>query len=120
MVSIYPMKRLAITLEDNDDSKIVHASLLAPEEEPITYAVLRRSDVSFVIDEIQGPLFNYRMDDGKSYVDLQLRTKEEISEWIESKSFAETALSFLESGNNALRLSFDRQDAFVEISLQES
>jgi hypothetical protein len=112
------MKRLAITLENYDDSKIVCASLLAREEEPATSAVLKRSGVMFAVDEVRGPLFHYRLDDHKSYVDLQLRTKAEISEWIDNEPFAETVRSFLESESAALRLSLDHQHAFLEISRQ--
>jgi len=113
------MKRLSIILEDYDDSKKVCASLLAHEKEPVTSTVLKQSGVMFTVEEVRGPLFHYRLDDNKSYVDLQLRTKAEISEWVDNKPFAETVRNFLESGGDALRLSLDRQHAFLAISRQE-
>lgn len=111
-------KRLTVTLEDYQDSKVVCASLLAPEEESITSVVLERLGVQFVIEEVQVPLFHYRLDYGKSHVDLQLRTKAEIAEWIARESFEETAAVFLDSDIPVLRLALDRHDAFLEISRQ--
>jgi hypothetical protein len=113
------MKRLAITLEDYQSSKIVRASLLVSNEEPVTNAVLERLDLPFTIEQVQGPLFHYRLDDDKIHVDLQLRTREEISEQIKREPFKEIAESFLNSGSAALRLSLDREDGFLEIKLQE-
>jgi len=112
------MKRLTITLENYDDSKIVRASLLDPNEESITHSVLKRSGVQFEIEEVQLPLFDYRLDYGRSHIDLQLRTKQEVARWIERETFEETAESYLDSGIPVLRLALDQEDAYLEISRQ--
>lgn len=112
------MTRLTIIMEDYDNSTIVRASLVELSEEPTTFAVLERSLVMFAIEDVSGPLFHYRFDDHKSYIDLDLRTKTEIKEWIDDKPFAEVIRSFLESESNALRLTLDRQNGFVEINRQ--
>lgn len=113
------MKRLTVTLENYDDSKVVCSSLVSREEESIISGVLGRSGVQFAIEEVQLPLFNYRLDYGRSYIDLQLRTKAEIGQWIENESFENTAASFLRSESHSLRLELDREGAFVEINRQE-
>ena len=113
------MKRLTITLENSDDAKVVCASLLVPEEEAITSLVLRRSGVQFAIEEVQVPLFNYRLDYGRSHIDLQLRTKAEVAKWIDSEFFEDTAKCFIDSDIPVLRLALDQRDAFLEISRQE-
>jgi hypothetical protein len=113
------MKRLAITLEDYDDSKVVHASMVTPQEEATASLVLTRAGVQFVIDEVQGPLFDYLLEYGRSHVDLHLRTKAEIACWIETETFEATVGGFLESGGRTLRLDLDGKDEFLKISRQE-
>jgi hypothetical protein len=114
------MTRLAITVEDYQSSKIVRASLLYHDEESVTSEVLTRMGLPFKIETVRGPLYNFRLDDDKVHVDLQLQTIHEISEWIKREPFQELTESFLLSGSELLRLAVDRTSGCLEISRQEN
>ena len=78
-------------------------------------SVLVRTGVPFSIEEVGDELYDYLLDDGSRYVDLSLRTKEEIKKWINCEPFETRVKSFLESHTACLRLSFNDKEAFLKV-----
>jgi hypothetical protein len=110
------MRRLTITLENYDDSKIVCSSLLDNETERGAISdILGRSTIEYSIEEVEGVLYNFHLDDGDRYIDLALRTKDEVKEWIRLESFEATVKSFLDSHNVSLRVSVGPRDEYLKI-----
>jgi hypothetical protein len=110
------MRRLTLTLENYDDSKIVRSSILEhTDESASTISMLARSGVDFLVEEVGGDLYHLQMDDGNRYLDLPLRTKKEVEEWIHRESFEVTIKGFLESREPSIQLLLDRKGSYIKV-----